>query len=72
MIHLTKRYLFNNNNKTIEALQRHVSPFMLILLLLSSLLCLSHFVFDMYFSTTTCFFKLVVFILLFVCFVDLN
>ena len=72
MIHLTKRYLFNNNNKTIEALQRHVSPFTLILLLLSSLLCLFHFVFDMYFSTTTCFFKLVVFILSFVCFVDLN
>ena len=30
--------MFNNNHKAIEALQRHVGPFMLILLLLSSLL----------------------------------
>ena len=72
MIHLTERYMFNNNNKTIEALQRHMGPFMLILLLLSSLMCLSRFVFDMYFSTAACFFNLDLFILLFFCFVDLN
>ena len=29
MIHLTERYMFDNNNKTIEALQWHVGPFML-------------------------------------------
>ena len=49
--------MFNNNNKTKEALQRHVGPLMLILLLLSSLVCLSRFVFDMYFYTATCFYK---------------
>ena len=31
MIHLTERYMFNNNSKTREALQRHMDPFMLIL-----------------------------------------
>ena len=56
--------MFNNNNKTIEALQWHVGPFMLMLLLLSSLVCLSRFVFVMYFSAATCFFNLVLFILL--------
>ena len=68
MIHLIERCMFNNNNKTIEALQRHVGPFMLILLLLFSrytiILLLSRFVFDMYFSAATCFFNLVLFILL--------
>ena len=64
--------MFNNNNKTIEALQRTVGPFMLILLLLSSLVCLSHLVFDMYFSKAICFFNLVLSILLSFCFVDLN
>ena len=65
MIHLAERYMLNNNNKAIEALQRHVSPSMLILLLLlSSLMCLSRFVFDMYFYTTTAFFNLDLFILL--------
>ena len=49
--------MFNNNNKTKEALQRHVGPLMLILLLLSSLVCLSRFVFDMYFYTAICFYK---------------
>ena len=63
MIHLTERYMFNNNNKAIEALQRYVGPFMLILLLLSSLVCFSCLVFDMYFSTVTCFFNLVLSIL---------
>ena len=63
-IHLTEGYIFNNNNKAIEALQRHAGSFMLILLLLSSLVCPSHFVFDMYFSTATCFFNLDLFILL--------
>ena len=57
MIHLTERYMFNNNNKAIEALQRLVGPFMLILLLLFSLVCLSRFVFDMYFSPATRFFN---------------
>ena len=49
--------MVSNNNKTIEALQRHVGLFMLILLQLSYLVYLSHFVFDMYFSTATCFFQ---------------
>ena len=60
IIQLIERYMFNNN-KTIETLQRHVGPFMLILLLLSSLVCLSRFLFDMYFYTVTWFFKLVLF-----------
>ena len=64
--------MFNNNNKTIEAIQRTVGPFMLILLLLSSLVCLSRLVFDMYFSKAICFFNLVLSILLSFCFVDLN
>ena len=64
MIHLAERYMFNNNNKTIEALQWHVGPFMLMLLLLSSLVCLPRFVFDMYFFAATYFFSLVLFILL--------
>ena len=68
MIHLTERYMFNNSNKAIEALQRHVDPFMLVLLLLSFLMCLSRFVFDMYFSTATCFFNLDHFISLCSCF----
>ena len=71
MIHLTERYMFNNDNKAIEALQRHVGPFMLILLLLSSLVCLSRFAFEMYFSTVTYFFNLNLFIMFF-CFIDLN
>ena len=58
MIYLTERYMFNNNNKAIEAIQRRMDPFMLILLLLSSLVCLSSFIFDMYFSTATCSFNL--------------
>ena len=53
--------MFNSNNKTIETLQRHVGPLMLILLLLSSLVCLSRFIFDMYFSAAICFFNLVLF-----------
>ena len=61
MNHLREKYMFNNNNKAIEALQRHVGPFMLTLLLLSFLMYLFRFVFDMYFSTATCFFNLVLF-----------
>ena len=61
MNHLTERYMFNNNSKTIQALQRHVLPFML---MLSSLVCLSGFVFAMYFSAATCFFNEVLFIFL--------
>ena len=53
MIHLIERYILNNNNKAIEARQRHVDLLMLILLLLSSLLCLSRVVFGMYFATAT-------------------
>ena len=55
MIYLTERYMFNDSNKTIEAIQRHLDLFMLILLLLSSLVCVSRFVFDKYFSTATYF-----------------
>ena len=55
--------MFNNNNKTIDALQRHVGAFMLISLLLSFLVCLSRFVFGMYISAVACFFNLVLFIL---------
>ena len=75
MIHLTERYKFNSNNKTIEALQSHVGLFKLMLLLLSFLLCLSRFVFDMYFSPATCFFNLVIstfHFIMFFCVVDLN
>ena len=61
MIHLIERYMLNNNNKTIQALQGHVRPFML---MLSSLVCLSRFGFNMYFSTATCFFNLALFIFL--------
>ena len=70
MIHLTERYMVNNNNKIIEALQRHVGLLMLILSLLSYLVYLSHFVFDVYFSAATCFFNLVLFNLL--CSFDLS
>ena len=61
MIHLTERYMFINN-KAIEALQRHVGSFMLILLLLPSVASLSRFVLDMYFSTAACCFNLDLFI----------
>ena len=58
--------MFKYNSKTIEAkTQRHVGTFMLILLLLSSLVSLSRFLFDMYFATATFFFSIVLFILLY-------
>ena len=64
--------MFNYNNKTIEALQRHVDPFIFILLLLSSLVCLSGFVFDVFlYSDMLLQFSLFHFIMLF-CFFDLN
>ena len=44
MIHLTERHMFNNNNKTVETtLQRHVDPFILILLLSCALVYLFRF-----------------------------
>ena len=53
LIHLAEGYMFNNNNKTIEAFQRHVFPFFLIVLLSFSLVYLSRLLFDMYFSKAT-------------------